>query len=747
MSNDIQTNLCKGIRACGLPKVVSLEILNTVTKWWKCNGEQWTVDRLKAYKQWYETCLAGSPEPPAYFRKTKDGYPTGCFGRLFRVKNQAKVLAVLSAGTVFQADELTSAQRKKFTTALKGDHLQHQVDERDLKKVRNWGFKYLFNRVSRIQFADVVLPTPDDMTGTSIPLVGRKSIRLPSDPYDRVNAATHALMESWRSIPQAVLDYLDRLDHLDWIPENLSDIYFAPRKSVKDNPIGRIGLIQEPQLKLRSVANPNRVAQAFTKPLADFWEATLRVIPTDYTFDQGAGCRWVQDELRQGHVLAGSDLSSATDLLDLDCCLQLAHAWCSVILESREEDAFRYGEAERYFTALSRGQWDTPASSHLGRVCWEQGQPLGLYPSFRLLAITNNVIGMLAARDAHLDIGSSFAVIGDDFICRAEMAEAYNRRIEALGGQINRSKTITSSKVAEFAGRVITPDRVMLKTIKFKLPSDDSFMSVVSDLGPQARNLLGNRQKKAWDTFKYVPGIVYDGPWSQDSFGEPLVERIAWTESTTLVDKVSDPDAQTRSLEQLLIRAVAEESSAGGTTVEEILRDYPWPIDEDIQSSQVSGAGKPSGDPRRVNGQSTLERLEKVKSEPGFLPYLKFKEASSATTSQVKDAETTATPTLANIAADVSARTLASARVQDSGDGDEPETTTTATGGIQQTEEPAKGPSKPTVGSKPAVVAQPTIGCRSETPHWDALSALLASQDAVDDPLEKDQPTNPDMPT
>lgn len=779
MDKTTQTNLCKGIRACGLPRALSLNILNVIQKWETNNGAEWTVERLKAYKQWYETCLAGSPQPPAYFRKTKEGYPTGCFGQLFKVKNQAKVLAVLSAGTVFQAkpDEILPAQREKFVTALKGDHQERRVDARDLDTIRNIMRPYADNRpkVTPI-FPDVTLPTPDSITGMSIPIAGGETIRLPSDenwlwdtedgrrpkrkakpkpgePEPRVihegrtHEATIALYRSWECIPQAVIEYLDRIDHLDFIPENFSDIGQSPRKRATGNPVGRIGFIQEPQFKMRSIGNPNRVSQHFTLPLAQFWDITLRYIASDCVMDQQAGCRWVQEKLRAGKTLACTDLSSATDLLDLECCLELAKYWSMDFLRDRES-VYRYDEAIRYFRALSRGEWETPSYSDLGVVRWEQGQPLGLYPSIRLLRITNNALGMLAAREVHEDIRDSFRTVGDDFCGIEELAEAYTRRVLALGGKINPSKTIVSDKVAEFAGRVITPDRIMLKTIKYKAPSDDSFMSIVSDLGAQAKRLLKPRQRKAWETFKYVPGIAYDGPWSQDSFGQPLVSRVAWTESTSLVDKAPDPDDQLLNLEHLLIGGAHETAERRNVTVEEVLRDFPWPIDDDFQSSYCSGASKPKGgDPRRVDGLSTLERLEKVKSQTGFLSYPEFQSRFVTGKDEGQDADSSATPVGKPV--DVSASTSTPVVVQEREDGmndtDVPDDT--AASGVQQTVEPVKGPPESTEGSKPPVVAPPTIDVPRHHGAFARAMAQQARRKIAESHLESEQPQNPDMPT
>lgn len=702
MDQSTQTNLCQGIRACGLPKAVSHEILNTILLWERSNGEEWTVDRLKALKQWYETCLAGSPEPPPYFRKTAHGTPTGVWGALFKTKNPAKVLAVLSASSVFvEKRTISPKQRDKFVEALKGDPTQHRVDERDLKVLMDYSFRNQRSGGPRKIFIPDVKPvTPYDMTGSSIPISGGKILRLTES--NRADLSGVALIESWRSIPEAVLHYLDRLDHLDWIPEELSDIPFTPRKRVTGNSVGRIGLIQEPGLKLRSVANPNRVAQSLTTPLATFWEKNMTRFRSDCIFDQMEGVDWVQGKLKTNQRLVSFDLSSATDRLDLGQCLKIAENWCLPTLTTRDpEQVLRYFEGVRYFTNLSRGWWDTPAQSELGRVRWEVGQPLGLYPSIRLLALTNNGIGCIAALNSGLDPEDSFRTQGDDIIMVEEMASEYLRLITSIGGVINHSKTITSDKVAEFAGRIILPNRWMLKTYKYKLPSDDNFMQIVSDLGPQAKGMLANRQRRMWEQFKYVPGYVYHGPWNPDSMGIPLEERVAWTESTPIVDEVPDPDPVTISLEQSLIKATRIVAGRENTSPEKVEAQLPWPVEDDIQSSRYPGQPKPSGDPRRKDGKSTLVRLENISRSRTFKTFPEFRKELPRK-EEVKVAESqTSSPTVANTTKHLPETSVLG---ESQPDRDKPDRQSGQTDGSVTRELP-KSPEKSTERSKPSVAA------------------------------------------
>lgn len=122
MNKIIQSSLCKGLRACGIPKEQSLQIENIVLKWERESGTEWTNSRIKDLRQWYETCLAGHPQPPSWFRHSADGYPTGIWGWVFNLK-PAKALGVLSLNTVFYEDKVSETQKKKFLKGLAGSDL------------------------------------------------------------------------------------------------------------------------------------------------------------------------------------------------------------------------------------------------------------------------------------------------------------------------------------------------------------------------------------------------------------------------------------------------------------------------------------------------------------------------------------------------------------------------------------------------------------------------------------------------
>lgn len=663
--NDYTTSLCKKIRAVGVPKKVAHQLVNEIQKWISSNGVEWTNSRLKDLKQWYETYLAGNPIPPAWFKHGKDNLPLGIFKYVFELRNQQKALSILSVNTLFIAEEILGSQRTKFLEAVNAGPLEQRLDLSEIPLSDKRKLPDLKSQLS--------VPGYDAITGKSIP-VGVKddskmdhleakklflrpvtdSRNIAYKQWIRQNKSSlnacktkkektellkawrqsatqaavrfrrlqvcNAYVESWENVPTPTLEYLRREGRLELVPPALltddrDDGSIFATIPTQDQLAGSIGVIQQEALKARWVANPNRISQSMMGPLGDHWYNILRSLPTDCTFNQEAGMSWVQDQLRHGVCLAGTDLSSATDLLDRQLCLEiitrtylgrdwnLQSDWVSPVETS-------YRNAVDHFMQISAMEWTFPEG---GTVSWDRGQPLGAYPSFAMLALTNNALGRQACLEAGIPL-DSFRVLGDDFIIDARAVDKYCSLVERLGGSINHSKTLTSDRCAEFAGRVITPQRVMNKTVKFKEMSDNSFMSLMAGLGDQAKSLLRPRQRKQYELFKFIPGIAVDGPYSQNSFGYPLNQRYAWyldqVEAKRVLPEKEYLDSWQFASE--IYYFLSEEDRA-----DEFELAIPFTFSDDFQSSLATAVAQ-KGDPRLTNGKTCLEALEEISSSPTF---------------------------------------------------------------------------------------------------------------------------------
>jgi hypothetical protein len=590
-------------------------LLNTVEQWYDASGPEWTNSRIKDLRQWYETCLAGKPTPPEWFKHTEDGYPKGIWKWVFNQK-PAKALGVLSMNTVFYESRLSDTQKEKFLKGIHGNQSYGDISE-DCQRVRK---SYMRPNIRQPkQMPPIHFPTILDMTG-SIPVMnGHSSIH----PNENLGLCTKALQESWKSVPQITYDFLDDQDYLDIIPEGLN---FRPDGGLAlqtklDTCIGRVSVLQQPQLKARTVGNPNRVLQATLEPLKSVYMQTARKLPTDVTHDQISGVAWVQHQLRHGRSLSGSDLTSASDLLEVSRCLDLVNS----AFGFRKIEGYR--DFEAYFLQVCRSDWYCPSLNK--NVKWEQGTVLGTGPSFGLLTLTNNVAAYAAIMRLNeektrnedyplLNPENSFRVLGDDIIMLSEILPYYEDIIQRLGGEINHSKTLTSDRVAEFAGRVITSDSCYLKAIKYSEPSDNSFMSYVAQLGDQAKYLLKPKQRQVYEFYKFVPGIAVDGAWMPDSYGVALGPRYQWYLSEVEPAlKKAEPDLQLKDYELILLKgelslAEANESSDSRFTVPTLERDY--------LSLTVTPTFKVHGDPRLTNGKSTLDVLYQHMKED-IMPY------------------------------------------------------------------------------------------------------------------------------
>jgi hypothetical protein len=609
MDNSIKTNLCKGLRACGIPKRQTHEILNIVEKWYHENGVEWTNSRIKDLRQWYETTLAGDPTPPPWFKHSKEGYPLGIWKWVFDLK-PAKALGVLSLNTVFYEHKLTETQKEKFLHGLAGNQSQNRDD---LLKVIGAQLRVpLPKEMPEIQF-----PTIFDMTG-SIPIHdGRSTVR----PENKLGEALKALRSSWESVPQVTFDFLDNQGLLGYMPMHvIGNEYQLELNRPHDRCVGRVSVLQQPQLKARTVGNPNRVLQVTLEPLKQVYMNCLRKLQSDVTHDQESGVRWVQEKLRQGIELAGSDLTSASDLLDVGLSLSLVdHTFGFPKIHG-------YRDYSEYFFEVCKSKWWCPGLNR--EVEWQQGNVLGTGPSFGLLSLTNNAAALNAfwysQRDGTIDKSipwnDSFRVVGDDIVMLAPMEKYYTRIIEDLGGEINHSKTLKSDRVAEFAGRVITSNSSYLKAIKYSEPSDNSFMSYVAQLGDQAKYLLMPKQRRVYDLLREVPGIVVPGPWNQDSFGIPLGPRYQWyLEEVQPALEAVEPDLDLRDYQMLLLEAELSLSEAGESKERRSL-DEPF-FDEGYLPSQVTPTFKVGGDPRLTKGKSQLDVLYKHIIDKDITPF------------------------------------------------------------------------------------------------------------------------------
>jgi len=620
MDQSIQTCLCKQACASGLPKAQALPLVNEIAKWCDKSGVEWTVDRLKSLHHWYITSLSGEPNIPSWVKKSK-GLPKGVFRKVFLMKNKQCALAILSLHTAFKNTQVTRKQWKK---------LWEGVNSKEVVRIPSWKQEDYNRSPKLVPVLKYHSPTVDDIVNgvTTVP-VGVKRIH-PMDKSKKLDLRKvgQAYLQSWIHLPHPTVMLVERMGLHDHTPSIYDEVYGATFSN-EDRPVGIVACIQEPSLKARWIANPNKVTQAFLKPLKREWEKQLKRFPTDCTYNQASGALWVQSKLKEGVELIGVDLKSASDKLSLFPCLDLVHRkiYGATISDGRGgqnlawynlPNGKEYSYAVLHFCEVSRGNW----SSYGGRtVSWKSGDPLGTYPSFALLGLTNNILGWTAHKQAIHDQKlsapwqDSYRVIGDDIVMRRDLYPYYVKNVTAIGGEINFDKTI-SGRAVEFGGRVITKSDILLKRIVTSEISDNSFMQLIAQMGSQSSSLLRPRQRKVWDKLRFVPGVAVDGPFNKDSLGFTLADRYSWYLHEVAQERIK-PDTESFDAmkhAQHLIMCLKQDPRYKEAAVQSVLPRDLW---NGYQPSR-SALHSEGGDPRMVNGKTFLQAMEELISRPGF---------------------------------------------------------------------------------------------------------------------------------
>jgi hypothetical protein len=285
---------------------------------------------------------------------------------------------------------------------------------------------------------------------------------------------------------------------------------------------GRIaGLDKDGGLKVRWVANPYRIHQHVLEPMK---RALLRLcdrLPWDCTHDQLKCVPAVQKRMKLGRQVYSVDLSSATDFFPLN--------FQELVLRQLNS-SHRWQQYVDLFVELSQADWKFGDSW----LSWKRGQPMGLGPSFPAFALSH---GLLLD---HLANGKPnlFFVLGDDVvILDDELNHLYRSVLQKWGCPISERKSLSSACVAEFGGKVITPDYVF-PCFKWKDIDDDNFLEMMRLFGNRFRSMITNRQRAVYEVVKSLQppwGCAHDVKDRQESEEQTKLfgSRIRNPESST----------------------------------------------------------------------------------------------------------------------------------------------------------------------------------------------------------------------
>lgn len=507
----------------GIPPTYRHEFVTMVLRWHRCSGVEWTVKRLKSLKVDLYRRRAGLL-PLTWVRKNRKGDLGGCIGGLFRYADKSetnfrKVIQALMIFSVFKHTKPSDSQVKKFTTALRAAPPSIE------------GMQKFYTSARRI-FGGQTVDRREDVS--LIFYRGSSSKRKPS--------------KAMRSVAQDsfVLDDAELLMQSSWgvdLVHNFQGLFGPVFRGLNLHPIvppyygshitnvdpyqtigGKIAFLQEPGLKLRSVASPHLAYQLALRHFGSAVYALARTLPWDCTHDQSKPVQTLQDHLRKGSTVHSVDLSSATDYFPLEVQCDLMKA----LFGNIDDIAL--------FEHLSKSTWISP----IGAVRWNRGQPLGLYPSFAVFTVTH---GLLLWYLNGCSWNKDFFVVGDDVvILNDRLHQKYLQILDEWGCPYSPEKSISSNQISEFAGKVFTSNMV-IPQYKWNEMSNDNFLDIARQLGHRSRILLTKRQRAVFDIVKNCTeplGLNFSYPGSDLASMEALTLKTFGPENEKVLESLMD---------------------------------------------------------------------------------------------------------------------------------------------------------------------------------------------------------------
>lgn len=471
----------------GIPKHTINPLVELIQRWVSCSGEEWTIERVKALKTSLIHLRSGF-RPTISLARNRKGEIKGVIGYLMRWalindSNFYKVVNAFMAYTHWISSKLTTNQRKKF-----------------LKAVTSVSKPLPGNLVSLIQRATRQVIQPRTITCKPTSLItwrGSPSKRAPS-PLGSVRQNEHLLSELLLTANEGFVSHIKSL----WDPiyksvfeglniHRMIDEIHEDRIEYKPMFGGEVHFLQEPGYKLRSIASPFRTFQVASEPLKNDLKDIISELPWDCTHRQDRAFSPIQEAIKLGKTIHSVDLSSATDYFPLE--LQ------EVVLSTI------YGIGSAYlqlFRDVSRSLW----KSDIGVIKWTKGQPLGFGPSFFCFTLTHGLLiyALNGCRWNH-----DFFVVGDDVVILDDtLYQKYVDTLSLLECPYSLTKSISSNKLAEFAGKIIIKDMV-IPQLKWRQVSDDNFLDLAKLVGPRIRVLLSDRQNAVMNVFAHIPDFIH----------------------------------------------------------------------------------------------------------------------------------------------------------------------------------------------------------------------------------------------
>lgn len=204
---------------------------------------------------------------------------------------------------------------------------------------------------------------------------------------------------------------------------------------------GRLGMVIEGGGKKRIFAIGSYVRQRLVYPFHAWLMKILKKIPMDGTFDQEKPLLRLVGSL----TCFSYDLKSATD------------RWPLPVMGEVVEAVWGYGFGSALLRVLAGNVFIENFSSGRQKLCtFAIGQPLGMYSSWPLFALSHHVVVWYCAERVYPGrVFREYCLLGDDIvICDEKVAKVYTSVLECLQVKISYQKSVISrTGAAEFAKR------------------------------------------------------------------------------------------------------------------------------------------------------------------------------------------------------------------------------------------------------------------------------------------------------
>jgi hypothetical protein len=265
----------------------------------------------------------------------------------------------------------------------------------------------------------------------------------------------------------------------DWTSDDYGKLLTPSRLLLKPSVSyqGNLTFIGEEGGKTRMILVGDPFIQTQLRPLQRALLDILKEVPTDCTFCQGDGVRFIEQAYREHKKLYSVDLSDAT--------------WN--FPSSLQDYVLSLLGVKRKVRKLI---FSTPVYDPINQKIQlvEKGQAMGLGPSFPLFSLTHNLVLLALCKIIGISPIDSYRVLGDDvFMTDSRLYLSYLDFLRAYEVPISKNKTLVSSVLGEFAGKVIFRG-VDITPIRWKKLSWNSlptlYLDYISVLGRKKITLL-----------------------------------------------------------------------------------------------------------------------------------------------------------------------------------------------------------------------------------------------------------------